>query len=465
MPYYLGQDVELEVRQRHHRGLREHHLQQHHRRQRRPLRHRRRCPLFPAGPKDTTVYHGGVAGDLKAGLAWGIFSDVKDDEPSPTGWSASTSPSPPRRSTTPGPAGCRATTSSRPYVLPSQMAGGRPEDLEVRPADRALQAHGAASTPTSRRTSRCRATSPPPTPTATTSTIPAPRGTASPAPASPGPTAACAPVEGRGRRQAAPGRPASPSASSSSRSRTRWRASGWSSTSAWSADYTSKSRWYNELTDATGKLLYTESYLQVGGLLSFLFRASRYVAVQGAGRLRPGDLAPADRRAAGGRRRDQHLAGPEPQLRLALGRSRPPLPHHQRRHLLAPGLGHRQLLARRRAPLQPLQRVVDLGALQARGPGHLAGQAAGRLPGRQPPPQLVLERLLERRRRRPPRRPPPRWSPRPAPRRRSARPARQSRPRASSSCSLVSSRATTAGRSPSASARSASVAPVRLPAS
>jgi len=47
------------------------------------------------------------------------------------------------------------------------------------------------------------------------------------------------------------------------------------------AEYTSKARWYNELTDATGKLLSTGSYAQIGGLVSFLFRASRYVAVQG----------------------------------------------------------------------------------------------------------------------------------------------------------------------------------------
>ncbi len=35
------------------------------------------CPLFPVAP-ETTVYHGGRAGDLKAGIAWGIFDDRKD---------------------------------------------------------------------------------------------------------------------------------------------------------------------------------------------------------------------------------------------------------------------------------------------------------------------------------------------------------------------------------------------------
>jgi hypothetical protein len=37
------------------------------------------CPLFAVGAEGTTVYHGGMVGDLKAGLAWGIFNDRKDD--------------------------------------------------------------------------------------------------------------------------------------------------------------------------------------------------------------------------------------------------------------------------------------------------------------------------------------------------------------------------------------------------
>ncbi len=37
------------------------------------------CPLFVLSPDPATVYHGGRAGDLKAGIAWGIFNDQKDD--------------------------------------------------------------------------------------------------------------------------------------------------------------------------------------------------------------------------------------------------------------------------------------------------------------------------------------------------------------------------------------------------
>jgi hypothetical protein len=37
------------------------------------------CPLFPVGSDGVTVYHGGKLGDLRAGLAWAAFSQRKDD--------------------------------------------------------------------------------------------------------------------------------------------------------------------------------------------------------------------------------------------------------------------------------------------------------------------------------------------------------------------------------------------------
>lgn len=36
------------------------------------------CPLFPVG-SSTTVFHGGSLGDVLVGLAWGIFNDKRDD--------------------------------------------------------------------------------------------------------------------------------------------------------------------------------------------------------------------------------------------------------------------------------------------------------------------------------------------------------------------------------------------------
>jgi hypothetical protein len=46
------------------------------------------------------------------------------------------------------------------------------------------------------------------------------------------------------------------------------------------ADYTSPRRFYNELTDATGKLHRTDSYLTVGGLAGLYLRASEYISLQ-----------------------------------------------------------------------------------------------------------------------------------------------------------------------------------------
>jgi hypothetical protein len=46
------------------------------------------------------------------------------------------------------------------------------------------------------------------------------------------------------------------------------------------ADYTSPHRFYNELTDATGKLHQTDSYLTMGGLAGLYLRASEYISLQ-----------------------------------------------------------------------------------------------------------------------------------------------------------------------------------------
>ncbi len=52
-----------------------------------------------------------------------------------------------------------------------------------------------------------------------------------------------------------------------------------------SAEYTSSARWYNELTDATGKLLATGAYVTVSGRVGLIFRASEHVSLQAAGSL------------------------------------------------------------------------------------------------------------------------------------------------------------------------------------
>ncbi len=51
------------------------------------------------------------------------------------------------------------------------------------------------------------------------------------------------------------------------------------------ADYTSSARWYNELTDATGKLHYTQSYVTVGGLFGLYLNASDVVSIRATARI------------------------------------------------------------------------------------------------------------------------------------------------------------------------------------
>jgi hypothetical protein len=48
------------------------------------------------------------------------------------------------------------------------------------------------------------------------------------------------------------------------------------------ADYTSSARFYNELTDASGKLHLTEGYLTMGGRLGLYLKASRWVSLHAA---------------------------------------------------------------------------------------------------------------------------------------------------------------------------------------
>ena len=51
------------------------------------------------------------------------------------------------------------------------------------------------------------------------------------------------------------------------------------------ADYTSRQRFYNELTDASGKLHWTEPYYTMGGLLGFYLQASRNVSLHASASL------------------------------------------------------------------------------------------------------------------------------------------------------------------------------------
>jgi hypothetical protein len=50
-------------------------------------------------------------------------------------------------------------------------------------------------------------------------------------------------------------------------------------------EYTSSQRFYNELTDANGKLNWTEDYLTMGGYFGLYLRASKFVSLQASASL------------------------------------------------------------------------------------------------------------------------------------------------------------------------------------
>jgi len=233
------------------------------------------CPLFPALADDTTVYHGGVVGDLKAGLAWGIFNDRKDD--TKPFWLVGVDVTFPTAALYDPWAGRSSGNAYlSPFDLPGKQAGVGHKiwkfdfqtalSKRMGPVDPYFKVHLTLPRRFSSTYSNCDHAA---------DTVDAPPGTS-----------------------VTPANCALPQWQDEAGAKLPWMAGMTFGTEfvtlenpvegqrividlRLNAEYTSKGRWYNELTDATGKLLYTESHVQLGGLVSFLFRASRYVAVQG----------------------------------------------------------------------------------------------------------------------------------------------------------------------------------------
>jgi hypothetical protein len=231
-------------------------------------------PLFPVSPT-TTVYHGGRAGDLKAGLAWGIFNDRKDDtkpfwlvgtdltfptaqiyEPakgSGAGIRASGWTSPHSVPAKPGPFGERIWRWDVYTVLSRRMG----------PIDPYVKAHATKTFKSSSTYSNCdfadelEAVGQLRTGAAATCRTLGADADAKP-PWMAGLTfgTEVVPYEDHVEMQ---------------RVALDFRLF---------ADYTSSHRFYNELTDATGKLHQTDGYLTMGGMVGLYLRASRFVSLQ-----------------------------------------------------------------------------------------------------------------------------------------------------------------------------------------
>lgn len=230
------------------------------------------CPLFPVAPS-TTIYHGGKAGDLQAGFAWGIFNDRKDatkpywlvglDVTFPTAalYDPADRPdaaflSPHAVPGNPGPFGEKVWKWDL-YTVLSRRLG---------PIDPYVKAHATLMSKSSSTYSNCDHAE-------ALAALPVPQMTA---------------VGAANCRDS--------SWSGDAGAELPWIAGLTAGTELvpWEneveqqrialdlrlySDYTSSHRFYNELTDATGKIHQTEDYLTVGGFLGVYLRASRYVSL------------------------------------------------------------------------------------------------------------------------------------------------------------------------------------------
>ncbi|HEY6098534.1 MAG TPA: hypothetical protein VIW03_03850 [Anaeromyxobacter sp.] len=230
------------------------------------------CPLFPVAPS-TTVYHGGKTGDLKAGLAWGIFSDRKDrtkpywlvglDVTFPTAalydpvdgrqgrldWS-----SPNNVAGNPAPFGEKVWKWDFHTVLSRRMG----------PIDPYVKAHATLMSKSSSTYSNC---------------LHAQDLVSQPVPQMTTAGAANCRAGGADTEAQLPwiagltfGAELVPYENEAEQQKVSIDLRVW-------GDYTSASRFYNELTDASGKLHWTDPYLTMGAFAGLYLRASRFVSI------------------------------------------------------------------------------------------------------------------------------------------------------------------------------------------
>lgn len=225
------------------------------------------CPMFPVGG---TVYHGHALGDFKVGLAWGVFSEKRDDTkptwlvgldvtlPTATAYDPSTSPLHANKND-PAPVG-RKIWQYDVFTALSKQFGA---------VDPYVRAHASFPVLSGNTYSNCDhaavlAANAPPQPQMTT------QGAAN-----------CADPFWKTRSLAQPPTiygmkfgtelVAYESKPDAQRVAFDLRVG---------ADWTSASRWYNELTDATGKLMWSERYVTLDALLGFYLRTSSFLFLQ-----------------------------------------------------------------------------------------------------------------------------------------------------------------------------------------
>lgn len=232
------------------------------------------CPLFRV---PQTVYHGGRAGDLKVGVAWGIFNDRKDDT-KPT-WIVGmdvTFPTARRYDPVEG----RLSDWTSPNSVPANPGpfGEKIWKWDVYTAlskrmgviDPYFKAHATAMFKSSSTYSNCEHA--------------AEMAARAPMEATSVAAANCA-LAGEDADAELPwvagitfGTEVTPYEDARAEQKL-------SLDVRLFADYTSSHRFYNELTDFSGKLHRTQGYLEMGGLVGLYLRASRYVSLRGTASL------------------------------------------------------------------------------------------------------------------------------------------------------------------------------------
>lgn len=237
------------------------------------------CPLFAVGPS-TTVYHGGRAGDAKVGLSWGVFNDRTDD--TKPFWLVGFDVTLPTATLYDPAAGRAGATWASPHSSAGSVGAFGEKvwkwDLHtvmsrrMGPIDPYFRAHVTGMSHSSATYSNCDRV-------ADLAAFGVPQMS----------NAAVTNCADPGWRDDAAaqlpwiagltfGTELIPYEKRSEDQKVSFDVRVW-------ADYTSAQRFYNPLTDATGKLHKTDPYLTMGGFLGMYLRASRFVSLHASASL------------------------------------------------------------------------------------------------------------------------------------------------------------------------------------
>jgi hypothetical protein len=232
------------------------------------------CPMFPV---PSTVYHGGKLGDFVAGIAWGILNDAKDD--STASWVVGLDVTLPTAELY-DPAKGRGTTNwISPHAVPAESGpfGEKVWKFDLYTAlsrrlgvfDPYVRAHFTSVRPSAKTYSNCDHAAELSTNPVAQMTIAGAENCDAESWKGPGEAGARLPW----MAGTIVGVEIVPFENPAKNQKVTIDVRGW-------MDYTSDSRFYNQLTDATGKLMFTEEHYTAGAELGLFMKASRSVRLE-----------------------------------------------------------------------------------------------------------------------------------------------------------------------------------------